>query len=116
MPGQSDSTKHGQAASTKRARAALASQEDRRSRRPLESKTPETGTRAARIDQRSGNQPKLELEASPPNLEETLLQDTTALLKRFAIVTVPKAVYEWGGYRYTNASDAIAAAKRGARK
>ena len=28
------------------------------------------------------------------------------------IAVVLKAVYEWGGYRYTNASDAIAAAKR----
>jgi hypothetical protein len=26
---------------------------------------------------------------------------------------VPRPVYEWGGYRYTNPMDAIAAAKRG---
>jgi len=36
-----------------------------------------------------------------------------ALLKRYGITTVPRLTYEWGGYRYTNAHDAIAAAKRG---
>jgi hypothetical protein len=40
--------------------------------------------------------------------------DIAAILTRHGIITVPKAVYEWGGYRYTNACDAIAAAKRGA--
>ena len=35
-----------------------------------------------------------------------------AELDRYDIAVVLKAVYEWGGYRYTNASDAIAAAKR----
>ncbi len=39
--------------------------------------------------------------------------DTTALLQRYGISTVPRPTYEWGGYRYTNAHDAIAAAKRG---
>ena len=39
--------------------------------------------------------------------------DTPALLKRYGITTVPRPTYEWGGYRYTNAHDAIAAAKRG---
>jgi hypothetical protein len=33
-------------------------------------------------------------------------------LDRYDIAVVLQAVYEWGGYRYTNASDAIAAAKR----
>ncbi|HJR83334.1 MAG TPA: hypothetical protein VJ775_05360 [Sphingomicrobium sp.] len=36
-----------------------------------------------------------------------------ALLKRYGITTVPRPTYEWGGYRYTNPGDAIAAAKRG---
>ena len=36
-----------------------------------------------------------------------------AELDRYDIAVVLKAVYEWGGYRYTNAVDAIAAAKRG---
>lgn len=34
-------------------------------------------------------------------------------LDRYDVAVVLQAVYEWGGYRYTNASDAIAAAKRG---
>lgn len=38
---------------------------------------------------------------------------TCAELDRYDIAVVLRAVYEWGGYRYTNASDAIAAAKRG---
>ena len=38
-----------------------------------------------------------------------------AELDRYDIATVLHAVYEWGGYRYTNASDAIAAAKRAAK-
>lgn len=36
-----------------------------------------------------------------------------AELDRYDVAVVPQAVYEWGGYRYTNPSDAIAAAKRG---
>lgn len=35
-----------------------------------------------------------------------------AELDQYDIAVVLQAVYEWGGYRYTNASDAIAAAKR----
>ena len=34
-------------------------------------------------------------------------------LEDYGIVTIPAATYEWGGFRYTNARDAIAAAKRG---
>ncbi|HET6942895.1 MAG TPA: hypothetical protein VFH89_12105 [Sphingomicrobium sp.] len=34
------------------------------------------------------------------------------LLKRYGISIVPRPVYEWGGYRYSNPEDAIAAAKR----
>ena len=36
-----------------------------------------------------------------------------AELDRYDVAVVFQAVYEWGGYRYTNVSDAIAAAKRG---
>jgi len=39
--------------------------------------------------------------------------NTAELLKRYGITIVPKPVYEWGGYRYSNPGDAIAAAKRG---
>lgn len=35
-----------------------------------------------------------------------------AELDRYDVAVVLQATYEWGGYRYTNASDAIAAAKR----
>lgn len=45
--------------------------------------------------------------ASPPHV--------CAELDRYDIAVVLKAAYEWGGYRYTNASDAIAAAKRAAK-
>lgn len=38
-----------------------------------------------------------------------------AELDRYDIAVILQTVYEWGGYRYTNASDAIAAAKRGAK-
>ena len=41
--------------------------------------------------------------------------DVCAELDRYDIAVIMKAVYEWGGYRYTNASDAIAAAKRAAK-
>jgi hypothetical protein len=36
-----------------------------------------------------------------------------AELDSYDIAVVLNAAYEWGGYRYTNALDAIAAAKRG---
>jgi hypothetical protein len=36
-----------------------------------------------------------------------------AELNQYGIVTVPIEVFLWGGYRYTNAYDALAAAKRG---
>jgi len=38
-----------------------------------------------------------------------------AELDRYDIAVILKASYEWGGYRYTNAADAIAAAKRDAK-
>jgi len=39
----------------------------------------------------------------------------TGTLAGLGIVAVHSTTFEWGGYRYTNASDAIAAAKRAAR-
>ncbi len=35
-------------------------------------------------------------------------------LERLGIKAVATTTYEWGGFRYTNAADAIAAAKRAA--
>ena len=48
-----------------------------------------------------------------PNPE--LDSDLRSKLERLGITVVPRAVYEWGGYRYSNASDAIAAAERASR-
>ena len=36
-------------------------------------------------------------------------------LARFGIIARQHITYEWNGYKYSNASDAIAAAKRAAR-
>ncbi len=38
-----------------------------------------------------------------------------AELDLYGIERVPADLYLWGGYRYSNARDAIAAAKRGAK-
>lgn len=35
-----------------------------------------------------------------------------ALLNELGITAKPHTAYEWNGYRYTNAADAIAAARR----
>jgi hypothetical protein len=44
------------------------------------------------------------------------IEDTTAGdLKRFGITAHEHTSYEWNGYRYTNSSDAIAAARRAAK-
>lgn len=51
--------------------------------------------------------------ARAPAVARDRTPDMPALLKRYGITTVPRPTYEWGGYRYTNALDAIAAAKRG---
>ena len=40
----------------------------------------------------------------------------TAELERLGIVRIPADTFEWGGYRYTHARDALAAAKRGKAK
>ena len=38
--------------------------------------------------------------------------DLQSELKRYGITPVQLTVFDWGGYRYSNAKDAIAAAKR----
>lgn len=40
--------------------------------------------------------------------------DLQSELRRYGITPVQLTVFDWGGYRYTNSRDAIAAAKRGA--
>jgi len=39
-----------------------------------------------------------------------------AELGRYGIERVPADVFLWGGYRYSNARDALAAAKRGTKQ
>jgi hypothetical protein len=51
--------------------------------------------------------------ARGPAVAKDSSPDVAALLTRYGITTVSRPTYEWGGYRYTNAHDAIAAAKRG---
>ena len=38
--------------------------------------------------------------------------DLQVELKRYGVVPVPLTVFDWGGYRYSNARDALAAARR----
>ena len=115
MSEPSGNSKQGQEASTRRARAALDNQDARRARRPLEGETPRSGKRpAAPTNQRVPNESKLDLQAaSEPPVEKDQTPAIAALLNRYGITTVPNVVYEWGGYRYSNPADAIAAAKRG---
>jgi hypothetical protein len=54
------------------------------------------------------SQPVRPIDGEPP-----ASSDDSALMKHLGITVVPKAVYEWGGYRYSSAADAIAAARRG---
>jgi hypothetical protein len=112
----SGNTKHGQQASTKRARAALENQDARRARRPLEGASARSGRRAAApTDQTVGNQAEpYRQTGAGPSVEREQSPAIAALLKRYGITTVPNVIYEWGGYRYSNVTDAIAAAKRGA--
>jgi len=44
--------------------------------------------------------------------ERPMTESAESQLEWFGIERVPADVFVWGGYRYTNASDAIAAAKR----
>ena len=53
------------------------------------------------------------LEVSMPSTHSGASPEVSAQLQRYEIAVVLKAIYEWGGYRYTNAGDAIAAARRG---
>ena len=48
--------------------------------------------------------------APPPEISQADVQSHE--LKRYGITPVQLTVFDWGGYRYSNAADAIAAAKR----
>ena len=57
---------------------------------------------------------RMENEGGPPpahRSSEASMRDELAAL---GITCIQTKTFEWGGYRYTNAHDAIAAAKRGA--
>ena len=49
--------------------------------------------------------------ASPEPIDDTN-QKTKGDLERYGITSHQHVTYEWNGYRYSNSSDAIAAAKR----
>jgi hypothetical protein len=48
-----------------------------------------------------------------PGASHPGLETQEAELSRYGIVSVPITFFDWGGYRYSNARDAISAAKRG---
>jgi len=50
-----------------------------------------------------------------PSPETDARVDRQAELEKLGITPVQLTVFDWGGYRYSNARDAIAAAKRKAR-
>ena len=60
-----------------------------------------------------GSADRWENEGGPTRSPEMQSRDDLqAELKRYGITPVQLTVFDWGGYRYTNAKDAIAAAKR----
>ena len=79
----------------------------------MESGDPAVAKRAAKATARDMDQSKFVLETPAPSAGTSPPNGADADLARLGIVAVPKTVFEWGGYRYTNAVDAIAAARRG---
>ena len=59
-----------------------------------------------------GSTDRWENEGGPMRPERPSPDDIQAELERYGVVPVQLTVFDWGGYRYSNASDAIAAAKR----
>ena len=57
---------------------------------------------------------RMENEGGPPAACRSSDADCDDELAALGITCVETRTFEWGGYRYTNAHDAIAAAKRGA--
>ena len=54
-----------------------------------------------------------ENEGGPARLTEmSAADDLQSELNRYGVTPVQLTVFDWGGYRYSNAEDAIAAAKR----
>lgn len=59
-----------------------------------------------------GSTDRWENEGGPMRPERLSPEDLQVELKRYGVVPVKLTVFDWGGYRYSNARDAIAAAKR----
>ena len=59
-----------------------------------------------------GSTDRWENEGGPMRPERPSPDDLQVELKRYGVVPVQLTVFDWGGYRYSNATDAIAAAKR----
>ncbi len=59
-----------------------------------------------------GSTDRWENEGGPVSPEMPSPNDLQVELKRYGVVPVQLMVFDWGGYRYSNARDAIAAAKR----
>jgi len=60
-----------------------------------------------------GSADRWENEGGPtPSPEMQARDDLKAELKKYGVTPVQLTVFDWGGYRYTTAKDAIAAAKR----
>ena len=59
-----------------------------------------------------GSTDRWENEGGPMRPERVPSDDLQVELKRYGVVPVKLTVFDWGGYRYSNARDAIAAAKR----
>lgn len=60
------------------------------------------------------HQPEHSSAVSPEPVDEHVPRKQ-ALLDELGITAKPQISYEWNGFRYTNAGDAIAAARRAAR-
>jgi hypothetical protein len=66
---------------------------------------------------RADPQPLLQLQTATAPATSAPAPDHAAIaaqLERYGIETLLKPSYQWSGFRYSNATDAIAAAKRGA--
>ena len=59
-----------------------------------------------------GSTDRWENEGGPIRPERPTPHDLQVELKQYGVVPVQLTVFDWGGYRYSNAKDAIAAAKR----
>lgn len=60
-----------------------------------------------------GSTDRWENEGGPMAPRRTPAPDELQIeLQRYGVVPVQLTVFDWGGYRYSNAGDAIAAAKR----